>query len=320
MAYPISETFATSIPVGFGTLIQNDLNNVSVTWNAAQQAADLVHSSTSYQHIWLISAAPYSSDFWCEFDIEFISLTAGNTTRKIGLYLNDSSDATGYVSFMYYCQDSVWYINEYAGNWGSSTIIPASGIEWRVGTRHILRIDWKASAFLPGVVSIDGTVIGYIPQKTKTNVKPGIWFGSNTLRVHSVNADNGSNNNTTAASVGANPYSSSFPSVLLGGATAGVGGHVSATKVPSNEGHYDIYARSQATGTLSGTTKVLGTASGSKKVRLYDKNTGMIVQTTWSDASGNYTFSNVLVGREYFVVSHDYYKVYNAVIQDSIVA
>lgn len=58
----------------------------------------------------------------------------------------------------------------------------------------------------------------------------------------------------------------------------------------------------------------------SRKVRLYEVLSGLLVAETWSDDKGYYRFGNLTAGRQYFAVAHDYMQVYNAVVQDRIVA
>lgn len=58
---------------------------------------------------------------------------------------------------------------------------------------------------------------------------------------------------------------------------------------------------------------------GSRRVRLFDKSTGLFIKETWSSATGEYTFSNLDGSREYFVVAHDHLRLYNAVVQDMLV-
>ena len=58
----------------------------------------------------------------------------------------------------------------------------------------------------------------------------------------------------------------------------------------------------------------------SRKVRLYESLSGALVAETWSDDKGYYRFDGLTAGRLYFVVAHDYMQVYNAVVQDRIVA
>lgn len=70
-------------------------------------------------------------------------------------------------------------------------------------------------------------------------------------------------------------------------------------------------------GVISGVIDIEGTGA-SRKVRLYNKSTGLLVSQVMSGADGAYTFINLDPSFEYFVVAHDYNRLYNAVIQDFI--
>ncbi|ODV42268.1 hypothetical protein AWV79_28250 [Cupriavidus sp. UYMMa02A] len=71
------------------------------------------------------------------------------------------------------------------------------------------------------------------------------------------------------------------------------------------------------TGKIGGVTTINNTP-GSRKVRLFDARSGLLIRQTWADANGNYVFPNIDPSRLYFVVGHDYQMVYNAVVQDRI--
>lgn len=55
-----------------------------------------------------------------------------------------------------------------------------------------------------------------------------------------------------------------------------------------------------------------------RKVAIYKRGTNELVGVTWSDAAGNYRFDNLQSGIEYYVLSIDHERNYNAVIQDMI--
>lgn len=70
-------------------------------------------------------------------------------------------------------------------------------------------------------------------------------------------------------------------------------------------------------GTISGIVTIEN-IPGSRKVRLYRKQDGMLIRETWSAANGAYSFTNIDPAWEYFVVAHDHMRVYNGVIQDML--
>ena len=72
-------------------------------------------------------------------------------------------------------------------------------------------------------------------------------------------------------------------------------------------------------GVIQGVITVAGVPAR-RRVRLYDKPSGMLVDAVMSGADGHYRFSNLRVGHEFFVVANDYQRDYNAVVQDMIVA
>lgn len=69
-------------------------------------------------------------------------------------------------------------------------------------------------------------------------------------------------------------------------------------------------------GRVAGQTTVNNTPTP-QKVRLLEEG-GALVQSAWSDASGNYVFDNVNESYKYIVLGRDYSKTYNAVVQDNI--
>lgn len=70
-------------------------------------------------------------------------------------------------------------------------------------------------------------------------------------------------------------------------------------------------------GVISGTVTIEN-IPGSRRVRLFDKKTGLLVGETVSATNGYYEFRDLDSKREYFVVAHDHLRVYNGVIQDML--
>lgn len=61
----------------------------------------------------------------------------------------------------------------------------------------------------------------------------------------------------------------------------------------------------------------------SRRVLCYHRLSGGLVGSVWSDSNGNYTFTELIAGVEYFVTAVDQNKdavQYNAVTQDLVVA
>lgn len=73
-------------------------------------------------------------------------------------------------------------------------------------------------------------------------------------------------------------------------------------------------------GIIRGTVKE-ATTSGEialmRRVRLHRKIDGMLIRETWSDASGNYEFREIVI-QAYYITSFDHTGQHNAVIKDSI--
>ena len=70
-------------------------------------------------------------------------------------------------------------------------------------------------------------------------------------------------------------------------------------------------------GTIQGITTI-EQVPGARQVRLYDKRSGLLVAETFSSPTGHYEFNNLDPNKEYFVVAHDYLRVYNGVISDML--
>jgi hypothetical protein len=92
---------------------------------------------------------------------------------------------------------------------------------------------------------------------------------------------------------------------------------------PVNKGFVGLIGKQRAlfsgSGVIAGTVTVEGTPAA-RQVRLFDKKTGLLIDETLSQANGAYQFDRLELAREYFVVSHDYTRVFNAVIQDMVTA
>ena len=71
---------------------------------------------------------------------------------------------------------------------------------------------------------------------------------------------------------------------------------------------------------IVGTTKEKATPSNvpiARRVRLLNERDGRMVRESWSDAAGNYSFSEIKGGRSYSIISYDHLGVYQAVIADN---
>jgi hypothetical protein len=70
-------------------------------------------------------------------------------------------------------------------------------------------------------------------------------------------------------------------------------------------------------GRIEGTVTIEG-APSARKVRLFDLRTGLLIAQTWSRPDGAYRFDYLDASRDYFVLSHDHIRQFNAVIADGV--
>lgn len=73
-------------------------------------------------------------------------------------------------------------------------------------------------------------------------------------------------------------------------------------------------------GTVSGTTKKVGANYSTVPVCVFRRDNRQLLWEIRSKADGSYTFRNIAVGLECFVVAFDPNNQYNAVIQDKVIA
>lgn len=55
-------------------------------------------------------------------------------------------------------------------------------------------------------------------------------------------------------------------------------------------------------------------------VRIYDRRTGQLMFSNWTDNTGHYSFSGLVKDREYSIIAFDHTRQYNAVVQDMVKA
>jgi hypothetical protein len=67
------------------------------------------------------------------------------------------------------------------------------------------------------------------------------------------------------------------------------------------------------TGTLSGTVKV-GATPVSRRVRLFDYQSGHLIRAAWSGEDGAYSFECLATGRDFLALADDYTQTYNDVV------
>lgn len=75
----------------------------------------------------------------------------------------------------------------------------------------------------------------------------------------------------------------------------------------------------QGFGKIAGTTKKLGANYSPVPVCLFRRDNRLLLWETTSKADGSYSFRNIAVGLECFIVAFDSGNQYNAVVQDKII-
>jgi hypothetical protein len=70
-------------------------------------------------------------------------------------------------------------------------------------------------------------------------------------------------------------------------------------------------------GRIEGKVTVEGTPA-SRRVRLFDVRTALVIGETWSRQDGRYRFDFLDPSREYFVLAHDHVRQFNAVVADNV--
>lgn len=69
---------------------------------------------------------------------------------------------------------------------------------------------------------------------------------------------------------------------------------------------------------IAGTVQLNG-APVRRRVRCVERQTGLLIAETWSEADGSYRFDDLYPGRPYIVIAMDYALQYNAVIADNVI-
>jgi hypothetical protein len=291
----------------------------SATWNSTAQAVDLVNNDLLFGWFSLTNLI-YASDYYVEADLEVVSNFS--VASKFGIQLQDSING-GQQSGGYRVVNiaNLWQVHDLnLYNGALRTLILADDM-WYVGARKTVRVDWASAAWMPGKVSVDGRVIGYITNNgdgLNTTHRPGIYFSKVSLRLHSVKAVMGATDNSVVrADVAANAMPDAYSSMKFGGATAGQARPLAARGFDVGLGRMNKYIFGETLGTISGvlTAKRVPVQ---RRVRLFDKRTGAQVDATTSDQDGRYSFANLFTTREYFAVAQDHTLTYDAVVLDNL--
>jgi hypothetical protein len=75
----------------------------------------------------------------------------------------------------------------------------------------------------------------------------------------------------------------------------------------------EFFGRGRVVGKVS-----IESTPASRKVRLFDALTGILVAELWSAVDGAYAFNQLDARRDYFVLAHDHIRQFNAVVADFV--
>ena len=316
MAYPFDESFETGIPSGFAANGGN--GGITATWNADAQAADLVFNSA--QNFWRITAAPLSSDFWVEMDVEIVASSSPPPHFGFWLY-----DGIGTYEGHRLCV----YNNNWAHSWWSS-----GGSEYEqgvvgsaawavIGARRTIRLEVRRDANV-GVwflrLWVDGLIIWHDFRRPYTSFQPAIFGYGITLRLHRF-----AGGTPSGLSVAPTPSHRGLPIVLgqrilIPEYAAMVGRNARGLlRLTGNRNHY-YHGSHRIAGTVKHREKgVLADAPLRRRVLLIDERTQVVVRETWSDAdTGAYSFEHIAVLPHYLVIAFDHEHQHRAVVADNL--
>lgn len=325
MALIVDESFLTGIPPSFATARQQ-FGTLVVTYNAGAQAVDL-SDTTLGNCIWDLTSVPLSVSGEMEIDLEFVSDYSGANNYQAGgvwAVAGQAAISNG-VLFRHLATNYDLYTWTGATSWSGNSAITSFDQRGTfpfatAGDRRTFNLRWDMSAGaginrLAAECRIDGNLI-HSSQITYPSLRPGVHLYAAAVRLHSIKVWDapqialtplGTHGFTPAVARGI--YAP--PEALSGAAPQ----KISRGAVIGRQNTY--YS---GPGTIVGTVKEAGSPDAPviRKVRLHLKSNGALIQETWSDAVGNYTFANLMV-QPYYVTSFDHTGNYNAVIKDSIV-
>lgn len=331
MALILDETFATSIPGGFATaaLAWNGNGSLSASYNSGAQAADLVRApGTAGYGIWKLNTIPALAEVDIEVDME-IRVVSNNAGFGFAF---DSSVANGMLSTLIYqlsmgatnfSDGHVAAVNTTNNPWyptANEVSRVSFGLKTAVGNRRLFRASTKVQAGRRWMrAMLDGIEFSRVYDMGPSNVvdallRPQIMVQESTCRIHGIKVWDNVDDYIlpTPAPFAASPLL--YP--LQGPAVSGpIGGYSPKDLLIQKRlpGYFS------GKGVFEGVVTIQTTTLAGRQVRMYDKNTGLLVQETWSHpTTGAYRFENFDETRTYFILSHDHLKVWNAVISDEL--
>ena len=312
IAYPISETFTTGIPVGFASAAGSGM---TATYDSGNQAAQLVGGAAIFP-LWTIGAAPLSGDFFIEFDLELVS--DASAIRHLGLWLLTGNGYEGYRVAQQGGQPYNIKLSSYnAAGIEVATWTTISAENHLVGVRKTWRADYvRAGGIGRMVLSLGGVpIFDCLDTSVGTTMRPAVFAYGCTVRVHSVVA------NTGSAYPYAAPGGHNLPVALVHSSNGAQGNQPGP---PHARGFgMGLLRRNHwqgGNGRVRGTVAEKGTPNAPvhRKVRLFHEATGVLVAEVWSDVTtGAYSFDNIDASpQKYTVLSYDYTGAFRAVVAD----
>lgn len=308
MALIVDETFATNIPGGFAT-VSNGSQTLSASYNAGQLAADLTLNFAGYGGWILNNYSTATNECEVEVDMELVSgagmhfgvgfspqTVTGTNTFLLSIPLISAANGSG----AYWTSSSPW-------NRGTSADVESGFTRSLVtlGTRrtYMFRTKLESNGYRYFETLINGVRLNryYLINSNIFNqatVRPALFIeatsASPVFRIHSVKAWD--------------LVSTSFPAIdgisrdlppgriLMGSQANGtIKGKLETPPIYSQRIYFS--------GTASVQGKILNNFAGLiTKVRLHDKNTGIVVAQTASDSTGYYSFTQLENNRTYYTV------------------
>jgi hypothetical protein len=314
MSYPIDESFDTGIPAGFAT--NGGGGSVAATWNAANQAVDLVFPAS--QTFWRITAAEQASDFWIEMDVEVVAATG---VPHFGFWLwtgVGSYEGHRIAIINYFWAHSFW------SSGGSESEQRVNGYAgWAVvGGRKTVRLDAKLSA--AGLwhyrLLVDGEVVWQEAKRWYSTFLPGVFGHGTTLRLHRFSGASPSALDDAPVLAQRLLSPRVAKRVLVADhAAALVFKHRGLQLLAGTRNHYH-----HGGARITGTVKEKGVAVDvpvKRRVLLFDERANVVVRETWSDAAtGAYAFESLNPTIRYLVIAYDHQQNFRATVADNLTA
>jgi hypothetical protein len=324
----VDETFATSIPGGFGTVRTQGGTTPTATYNSGQSAVDLIKGDTSNGGYSIDGVAAQAS-LSVTFDLELVSVLGQAYLGAFfvpslanglnGSVLLNSCNGVGgdTSSFLFFrTLTTAWAATTFDASWA------VEGTGLHPSERATFTYDtYVVGAFRRFVVYRDGILISTFKNALTANMQLAVLFRNCTLRLHRVIV---TDTPTNVESVG--PVVTTFHGLL----------DQVARKIDQAPPNYSVKSRWAkylnrnglkpvgGNGIISGTTKTLGilpapNAPYASKVRLYQDLTGVfIAETTSNLTTGYYEFLYLDRSRQFTVVAYDNAHSFRAVIDDNV--